>query len=57
MNLPNTLTILRIFFAPLLVAALVQEHVALSVAGVLVTNEWLSPVDSCLRQRSATVAG
>lgn len=26
MNIPNTLTLLRIFFVPLLVAALVQEH-------------------------------
>ena len=38
MNLPNTLTILRIFFVPLLVAALVQEkHV-----GLLGYNEWLA---------------
>jgi CDP-diacylglycerol--glycerol-3-phosphate 3-phosphatidyltransferase len=42
MNLPNALTILRIFFVPLLVAALVQENVALDVGGVRVTNEWLS---------------
>src|SRR5215467_9256469 len=42
MNLPNSLTILRIFFVPLLVAALVQENVALSVRGVLITNEWLA---------------
>ena len=42
MNLPNTLTILRIFFVPLLVAALVQEHVAIWVDGVHVTNEWLA---------------
>jgi CDP-diacylglycerol---glycerol-3-phosphate 3-phosphatidyltransferase len=42
MNLPNALTILRIFFVPLLVAALVQENVAFHVWGVLVTNEWLS---------------
>ena len=42
MNLPNTLTILRIFFVPLLVAALVQENVTLRVGGVLVTNEWLA---------------
>src|SRR5258708_17163589 len=42
MNLPNSLTILRIFFVPLLVAALVQEDVAISVGGVLITNEWLS---------------
>src|SRR5215470_1627566 len=42
MNLPNALTILRIFFVPLLVAALVQENVAFHVGSVLVTNEWLS---------------
>jgi CDP-diacylglycerol--glycerol-3-phosphate 3-phosphatidyltransferase len=42
MNLPNSLTILRIFFVPLLVAALLQENVALDVGGVRVTNEWLS---------------
>jgi CDP-diacylglycerol--glycerol-3-phosphate 3-phosphatidyltransferase len=42
MNLPNSLTILRIFFVPLLVAALVQENVSMQVAGVLVTNEWLA---------------
>jgi CDP-diacylglycerol--glycerol-3-phosphate 3-phosphatidyltransferase len=32
MNIPNALTILRIFFVPLLVAAMVQEN----------TNEWLA---------------
>ena len=42
MNIPNALTILRIFFVPLLVAALVQENVAFHVRGVLITNEWLS---------------
>lgn len=42
MNLPNALTILRIFFVPLLVAALVQENVHWNVGGVLVTSEWLS---------------
>src|SRR5215471_71561 len=42
MNLPNALTILRIFFVPLLVAALVQENVGFQIAGVKVTNEWLS---------------
>src|SRR5207245_973040 len=42
MNLPNALTILRIFFVPLLVAALVQENFVLRVEGVNVTNEWLS---------------
>src|SRR5450756_501477 len=42
MNLPNALTILRIFFVPLLVAALVQETVWFQVGGVRVTNDWLS---------------
>src|SRR5438874_5869347 len=42
MNLPNALTILRIFFVPLLVAALVQEHVSFQIGGVLVTHEWLA---------------
>src|ERR1700704_3510435 len=42
MNLPNALTILRIFFVPLLVSALVQENFVLHVHGGVVTNEWLS---------------
>jgi CDP-diacylglycerol--glycerol-3-phosphate 3-phosphatidyltransferase len=42
MNLPNALTILRIFFVPLLVAAVVQENVEIHVGGMLITNEWLS---------------
>lgn len=42
MNLPNALTILRIFFVPLLVAALVQENVAIRVGDWTITNEWLS---------------
>jgi CDP-diacylglycerol--glycerol-3-phosphate 3-phosphatidyltransferase len=42
MNLPNALTILRIFFVPLLVAALVQENVAFQIGAFKVTNEWLS---------------
>jgi CDP-diacylglycerol--glycerol-3-phosphate 3-phosphatidyltransferase len=42
MNLPNSLTILRIFFVPLLVAALVQENVAVRMGTVLLTNEWLA---------------
>src|SRR6201997_1011155 len=42
MNLPNALTILRIFFVPLLVAALVQENVGFQVGGVRVTNDSLS---------------
>src|SRR5437764_15443086 len=42
MNLPNSLTILRIFFVPLLVAALVQENVAVRLGSLTVTNEWLA---------------
>src|SRR5258708_3413606 len=42
MNLPNSLTIARIFFVPLLVAALVAESVSITLFGVIVTNEWLA---------------
>jgi len=42
MNLPNSLTILRIFFVPLLVAALVQENVGFHLGGLWITNEWLA---------------
>lgn len=43
MNTPNLLTILRIFFVPLLVAALVLEKVfTLRVGGVVIQNEWLA---------------
>src|SRR5215475_1209042 len=42
MNVPNSLTIARIFFVPLLVAALVEESVAVRVGGIVITNEWLA---------------
>jgi len=42
MNVPNALTILRIFFVPLLVAALVQDRNLLGVTPLAVTNEWLA---------------
>jgi CDP-diacylglycerol---glycerol-3-phosphate 3-phosphatidyltransferase len=42
MNVPNSLTIARIFIVPVLVAALVQENVAIHVGGVVITNEWLA---------------
>jgi CDP-diacylglycerol--glycerol-3-phosphate 3-phosphatidyltransferase len=42
MNIPNLLTLLRIFFVPLLVAALVQERFALSVGSLLVTHDRLA---------------
>jgi len=38
MNLPNALTLLRIFFVPLLVAALVAERMTVDVFGVALTN-------------------
>ena len=44
MNLPNLLTLLRIFFVPLLIAVLVMEHVRLEFRGVIVTNEILALV-------------
>jgi CDP-diacylglycerol--glycerol-3-phosphate 3-phosphatidyltransferase len=43
MNLPNALTILRIFFVPFLVAALVEQDLAIEWHGaVLVTNGFLA---------------
>ncbi len=43
MNLPNALTLLRIFFVPLLVAALVQEDLQIVWAGqVWVTHEFFA---------------
>ncbi len=42
MNLPNLLTILRIFFVPLLVAVLVQEKLAIRVGDLEIANEWLA---------------
>ena len=42
MNVPNSLTLLRIFFVPLLVAALVQETGNVEVLGLAVPNDWLA---------------
>jgi len=43
MNIPNLLTIIRIFFVPLLVAALVQEKwFTIEIHGVVITNEWMA---------------
>jgi CDP-diacylglycerol---glycerol-3-phosphate 3-phosphatidyltransferase len=42
MNLPNTLTILRIFFVPLLVAALVQENLSVEISSYVIAKEWLA---------------
>lgn len=44
MNLPNTLTIVRIFFIPLLVAVLVQERIILHWNGAVITNDILAIV-------------
>jgi CDP-diacylglycerol--glycerol-3-phosphate 3-phosphatidyltransferase len=42
MNLPNFLTIARIFFVPLLVAALVQQDVTIQLRGMVFTNDVLA---------------
>src|ERR1700754_4175311 len=42
MNIPNFLTIVRIFFVPLLVAALVQQDGKLFWRGVVFTNDLLA---------------
>lgn len=39
MNLPNALTLLRIFFVPMLVALMVQEHASYVVFGTSFSNE------------------
>jgi CDP-diacylglycerol---glycerol-3-phosphate 3-phosphatidyltransferase len=41
-NLPNTLTLLRIFFVPLLVAVLVQGPISFQVGSLAVTNEMVA---------------
>src|SRR5579872_2350133 len=42
MNVPNALTILRIFFVPLLVAVLVEDNALGGVRPFGITNEWLA---------------
>jgi CDP-diacylglycerol--glycerol-3-phosphate 3-phosphatidyltransferase len=42
MNIPNFLTIVRIFFVPLLVAALVQQDVTIGFRGMVFTNDLLA---------------
>ncbi len=42
MNVPNTLTLLRIFFVPLLVAALVQEDMSIDSGGVQLSKEFIA---------------
>jgi CDP-diacylglycerol---glycerol-3-phosphate 3-phosphatidyltransferase len=42
MNVPNALTLLRIFFVPLLVAALVEGQLTLQLGPVFLTNELIA---------------
>src|SRR5574340_17462 len=43
MNLPNYLTLLRIFFVPLVVAAMVQDQLfSFHVGDTLITNDWMA---------------
>src|SRR5579871_6533170 len=42
MNLPNTLTILRIFFVPFLVAVLVEQDLRIDWHGLFVANEFIA---------------
>ncbi len=42
MNIPNSLTIARIFFVPLLVAVLVNERILLHVDGATITNNLIA---------------
>ena len=52
MNIPNLLTILRIFFVPLLVAALVQEHANVWLAlGILLLAASTDLLDGYLARR------
>jgi CDP-diacylglycerol--glycerol-3-phosphate 3-phosphatidyltransferase len=52
MNIPNILTILRIFFVPLLVAALVQEHAGVWLAlGIFLVAASTDLLDGYLARR------
>lgn len=42
MNVPNSLTILRIFFVPLLVAAVIQDNSGYTIGSLHITNEWIA---------------
>lgn len=42
MNIPNSLTIARIFFVPLLVAVLVQERIVLHFNGAVINNNLIA---------------
>ena len=42
MNLPNALTVLRIFFVPLLLAAMLRRDISLDLGLFALTKEWLA---------------
>ena len=42
MNLPNALTVTRIFFVPLLLAVMLRRNVELDLGGYVLTTEWLA---------------
>ena len=42
MNLPNALTVLRIFFVPLLLTVMLSRNVELNLGGYILTTEWLA---------------
>jgi len=42
MNIPNSLTIARIFIVPLLVVVLVKERILFHFNGATVTNDWIA---------------
>ena len=44
MNLPNALSILRIFFVPLLLAVMLRRDIELDTGAFILTKEWLALV-------------
>ena len=42
MNLPNALTVLRIFFVPLLLAVMLRRNIELDTGWVIISKEWLA---------------
>src|SRR5262245_31638621 len=42
MNIPNSITLMRIFFVPLLVAAMVTDSRTIDIAGFSIPNEYVA---------------
>ncbi len=42
MNLPNSLTVLRIFFVPLLLAVMLRRNIELDTGWAVISKEWLA---------------